>query len=69
MLHAPVPVFSFDEPDHLTRIHLKIALEDVGFTIAEQAGAIVVLQAKLDGSRNNQAGPLCATKLRCNDEF
>ncbi|MCP3735208.1 hypothetical protein M9979_10035 [Sphingomonas sp. RP10(2022)] len=30
-------VFSFEEADHLTRIHLKLALEDVGFAVEEDA--------------------------------
>ena len=28
-------LFSFDEPDHLTRIHLRLELEDLGFVIRE----------------------------------
>lgn len=32
--------FSFDEADHLTRIHLKLALEDVGFVVEEAATTI-----------------------------
>lgn len=27
--------FSFTEPDHLTRIHLLLALEDLGFEVSE----------------------------------
>jgi hypothetical protein len=38
----PVCVFSFDEADHLTRIHLKLALEDAGFVVYEDAETIAL---------------------------
>lgn len=38
----PVCVFSFDEADHLTRIHLKLALEDAGFVVSEDAETIAL---------------------------
>jgi len=41
----PVRVFSFQEPDHLTRIHLKLALEDVGFAVVENADTIALCDA------------------------
>ena len=42
MFVKPVCVFSFEEPDHLTRIHLKLALEDVGFAVSEEADTIAL---------------------------
>ena len=40
MKDPPPSAFSFDEADHLTRIHVKLALEDVGFAVVEQAETI-----------------------------
>ncbi len=38
---APLPVvFAFEEADHLTRIHVKLALEDVGFAVQEEDATI-----------------------------
>ena len=34
--------FSFEEADHLTRIHLKLALEDVGFAVEEADDTIAI---------------------------
>lgn len=45
MFVKPVCVFSFEEPDHLTRIHLKLALEDVGFAVSEEADTIALRDA------------------------
>ncbi len=42
MLLQPVSVFAFQEPDHLTRIHLKFALEDAGFAVTEEADTIAL---------------------------
>ncbi len=36
MPDIPNPVFSFEEPDHLKRIHLKLELEDLGFVVVER---------------------------------
>ena len=44
MLLQPVCVFAFQEPDHLTRIHLKLALEDAGFAVTEDADTIALSQ-------------------------
>lgn len=35
-------VFSFEEGDHLTRIHLKLALEDIGFLVCEHDDTILL---------------------------
>lgn len=42
MLVKPVCVFAFQEPDHLTRIHLKLALEDAGFAVSEEEDTIAL---------------------------
>ncbi len=34
--------FAFEEADHLTRIHLKLALEDVGFEVEEADDVIAI---------------------------
>ena len=35
---APITsLFAFSEADHLTRIHLRLALEDAGFSVEEAA--------------------------------
>ena len=36
------PVFEFDEADHLTRIHLKLGLEDLGFPVREDNNTIII---------------------------
>jgi hypothetical protein len=46
MLKPPVAVFSFDEPDHLTRIHLKLGLEDLGFLIKEQVDTLAITTSR-----------------------
>ena len=38
-------VFAFDEEDHLTRIHVKLALEDAGFTVSEDADTVSIHEA------------------------
>ena len=40
MIQPDPAAFSFDETDHLTRIHLKLALEDVGFAVVEEEETI-----------------------------
>ncbi|GAA0661476.1 hypothetical protein [Sphingomonas insulae] len=45
MFVKPVCVFSFQEPDHLTRIHLKLALEDAGFAVSEDEDTIALRDA------------------------
>lgn len=54
MLVEPLCVFSFKEPDHLTRIHLKLALEDVGFAVSEEADVIALCD---DTARPERAAP------------
>ena len=51
MFVEPLCVFSFQEPDHLTRIHLKLAFEDAGFAVSEEADMI----ALRDTARPEQA--------------
>jgi hypothetical protein len=34
--------FTIGEPDHLTRIHMKLALQDSGFAVAEEDEALVI---------------------------
>ena len=36
------PVFSFEEADHLTRIHIKLGLEDLGFPVREEDHQIII---------------------------
>lgn len=43
MSEAPLTLFALVEADHLTRIHLKIGLEDVGFQVQEHADTITLL--------------------------
>ncbi len=48
---APLPVvFAFEEADHLTRIHVKLALEDVGFAVHEEATTIRIAAPEADVS-------------------
>lgn len=50
MLLQPVSVFAFQEPDHLTRIHLKFALEDAGFAVTEKADTIALASTDISGA-------------------
>jgi hypothetical protein len=50
MLLQPVSVFAFQEPDHLTRIHLKFALEDAGFAVTEKADTIALASTDIPGA-------------------
>ena len=43
MIDQPPPFFVFEEADHLTRIHLKFALEDAGFAICEEDARIELI--------------------------
>lgn len=36
------PLFSFSERDHLTRIHLRLSLEDLGFAVEERADELTL---------------------------
>ncbi|USU06643.1 hypothetical protein NF700_07075 [Sphingomonadaceae bacterium OTU29MARTA1] len=36
-------LFAFEEADHLTRVHLKLALEDIGFAVDERERTIAIL--------------------------
>ena len=40
--------FVFDEADHLTRIHLKLGLEDVGFTVEEEGSKLKIITHSTD---------------------
>lgn len=43
MTETPTTLFALVEADHLTRIHLKLGLEDVGFDVREAADTIALL--------------------------
>ena len=43
MIDPADAVFAFEEGDHLTRIHLKLALEDIGFIVLEEDETIHLL--------------------------
>ncbi len=43
MTDTPVTLFALDEADHLTRIHLKLGLEDVGFDVRETQHTIALV--------------------------
>jgi hypothetical protein len=43
MPDAPEPVFSFEEPDHLKRIHLKLELENLGFVVLENGDDLALV--------------------------
>jgi hypothetical protein len=43
MIDPADSVFAFEEGDHLTRIHLKLALEDIGFVVCEEDETIHLL--------------------------
>ena len=40
------PLFRFEEQDHPTRIQLKLALEDVGFSVSESEEALTIIGAR-----------------------
>ena len=46
MPDKPAPLFSFGEQDHLTRIHLKLGLENLGFVVLEDGGDLALVGAK-----------------------
>jgi hypothetical protein len=46
MIEPDPCAFVFVEADHLTRIHLKLALEDVGFAVVEDAETIRIAAAE-----------------------
>ena len=52
------PLFAFSEADHLTRIHLRLALEDIGFTVEEAA----------DKLRLADGGPGAMPEPPCGDQ-
>jgi hypothetical protein len=52
----PVPVFDFAEGDHLTRIHLKLGLEDLGFAVVEDGHVLKLI----DPSEPNPPSPSAA---------
>ena len=43
MSETPETLFALVEADHLTRIHLKLGLEDVGFAVKEQNDTIALV--------------------------
>lgn len=43
MSEDPVPLFALEEADHLTRIHLKLGLEDIGFDVLETQDTIALV--------------------------
>ncbi|WP_243402931.1 MULTISPECIES: hypothetical protein [Sphingomonas] len=43
MSATPETLFALVEADHLTRIHLKLGLEDVGFAVKEQDDTIALV--------------------------
>lgn len=43
MSDTPQTLFALIEADHLTRIHLKLGLEDVGFAVTEQDDTIALI--------------------------
>jgi hypothetical protein len=36
------PVFSFEEADHLKRIHMKLGLQDLGFPVREEDNQLII---------------------------
>ncbi len=40
------PLFSFGERNHLTRIHLKLGLENLGFVVVENGDDLSLVGAK-----------------------
>ena len=36
------PVFSFEEVDHLKRIHMKLGLQDLGFPVREEDNQLII---------------------------
>ena len=49
MADKPKPLFSFDEQDHLTRIHLKLGLENLGFLVEEDGDDLSLVGATSTG--------------------
>ncbi|HEU0066028.1 MAG TPA: hypothetical protein VFQ57_02180 [Sphingomonas sp.] len=43
MMQRDPTLFEFQEPDHLTRIHLKMELEDLGFVVDESVEALAIV--------------------------
>lgn len=39
--------FTIGEPDHLTRIHMKLTLQDSGFAVTEEDEALTILHAPI----------------------
>jgi hypothetical protein len=46
MPDEPRPLFSFGERNHLTRIHLKLGLENLGFVVVEDGDDLSLVGAK-----------------------
>jgi len=43
MIEPPNTLFSFSEPDHLIRIHVRLELEDAGFRVAEEGDDLAIV--------------------------
>ena len=43
MTDSNEPLFEFDEDSHLMRVHLKLGLEDLGFSVVEEAERVSII--------------------------
>lgn len=50
-----LPVFEFDEASHLMRVHLKLALEDLGFSVVEEGDRVSIVRARSDAHGGSPA--------------
>ncbi|MCU6455037.1 hypothetical protein LPN01_13200 [Sphingomonas sp. A2-49] len=57
MIQPPAGAFALEEADHLTRIHLKLALEDVGFVVTER-DATISLEVEPAALSFGEGGPV-----------
>jgi hypothetical protein len=44
MIDTPNTLFSFAEPDHLIRIHVRLELENAGFRVAEDGVDLAIVE-------------------------
>jgi len=44
MIDTPNTLFSFAEPDHLIRIHVRLELENAGFCVAEDGVDLAIVE-------------------------
>lgn len=49
------PVFEFDEASHLMRVHLKLGLEDLGFSVVEDGERVSIVRARPDARGESPA--------------